>query len=160
VTFRVAGRFQPVLLTEGGKRIGNVDGPVRLRPGRYLLVVRAFKGAHGSYSLRRHSRAITAVSLSASPNAFNFGGGTSFRASVTAGGSGPVDILVERFDPLGGWQFDRRLRAQATGGLAVAGFVPRRAGRYRASAVFRGSANFSPSRSGTVFLKVQSSFVP
>jgi len=68
-------------------------------------------------------------------------------ALVSPGQSGPVRIDVERLDPLFGWQFVRRFNARAAGGRAGVPFRPSAEGRYRASAVFRGTPTAAPSLS-------------
>lgn len=59
--------------------------------------------------------------------------------------AGPVRITLERFDPFAGWQFYRRVSVQASNGLATLGFTPPAQGRWRASAVYRGTRIAAPS---------------
>jgi hypothetical protein len=69
---------------------------------------------------------------------------------------GPVKVLVERFDPVAGWQFFHSYRRRtASNGDATIPFRPPAVGRYRASVSFEGTPTDSPSGSGYAFLKVQ-----
>ena len=68
---------------------------------------------------------------------------------------GPVRIVVERFDPIDGWQFSRAYRVRAGSGTATVAYNPPGVGRYRFTAEFLGTRGASPSRSGTAFFKVQ-----
>ena len=74
--------------------------------------------------------------------------------AVTPGVAGPVTVVVERFDPLGGYQFLRRERVHAAGGHASIGFRPPAPGRYRASATFDGTREAASSASGFARLLV------
>ena len=58
-----------------------------------------------------------------------------------------MTIVVERYDPLFGYQFARRYRTVARNGLAVVRFRPRAVGRYRARAAFTGTGGAAPSES-------------
>ena len=62
--------------------------------------------------------------------------------------NGPVTVVVERFDPLEGWQFLRRVRVRANAGRASVSFRPPGAGRYRARASFDGTLGAAGSQSG------------
>ena len=66
---------------------------------------------------------------------------------MSPGQRGPVRIDVERLDPLSGWQFVRRYETRAEGGRANVSFRPSAEGRYRTSAVFRGTRSAAPSAS-------------
>ena len=77
-------------------------------------------------------------------------------AAVSPSTGGPVEIVVERFDPLEGFQFLRSFRLRARGGRANASFRPPSEGSYRARAVFKGTRDAARSTSGYARLKVQS----
>jgi hypothetical protein len=154
---RTAGsnRFDLRLLTGGGKRLacacggsGSQQIERRLKPGRYFAAVRARRGDDGSYRLFRLSRTVTKTrvtidgrrSATAAP-----GQSVSIAASVAPNAAGPVTFDVERFDPLAGWQFFERRRAQAVSGRAAIAFLPPSVGRWRVSARFEGTRRASPS---------------
>jgi hypothetical protein len=150
--------FRVTLVTGGGKRLASGDAVSRrVKPGRYFAIVRAGRRAAGAYRLTRVSRAITRTralvegrrSAVVSP-----GGTASLSAKVTPGVAGPVVIVVERFDPVDGWQFARQFRVRASGGTATVGFRGE-VGRYRFRAEFRGTRGASPSKSGTAFFRIQ-----
>jgi hypothetical protein len=153
--------FSVTLLTAGGKRLGRgSDGGLtrRLKPGRYFAAVRAGRGARGSYRLTRVSRAITrtrALVEGRRRATLPPGATASLSARITPGVPGPVVIIVERFDPVDGWQFSRRFRVRSGSGTATVGYNPPGVGRYRFRAEFLGTRGASPSRSGIAFFRVQ-----
>jgi hypothetical protein len=162
LTTRGDPAFDVLLLNDRGRRIAsasNDGGTVlrrQLRRGRYYAAVRAGRGASGTYTLRRVSRTITRTSI-----AFDRGAGTVRPGSVAPisvrvrpGVNGPVTIVVERFDPLAGYQFLRRVNTIARGGRATVTFRPPSAGRYRARATFGGTLGAASSDSGTTRLLV------
>jgi hypothetical protein len=63
----------------------------------------------------------------------------SLRVHVAPSASGPVTLIVERFDPVSGWQLARRFEVRASGGSAGVAFSPPSVGRYRATAIFNGT---------------------
>jgi hypothetical protein len=151
------------LLNGRGKRItSSTDGLTqRLRRGRYFAVVRAERGEHGKYTLRRISRSITRTVTT-----FNGrkkarvtpGQSVQLAAHVRpgAGASGKVKIRVERFDPVAGWQFLKTYhRRTNSSGDATIPFARRDVGRWRARAEFAGSRGASPSESDYSYLTVQ-----
>jgi hypothetical protein len=136
--------FALKLVGAGGRGIasGGNDAAIRVRtqPGRYYLQVRARHGAAGRYRLTRASRIITGTSLTPSPHTSKPGGTVSLRVGVTQATSGPVTVLVERFDPISGWQFARRFeRRLGSGGSVTIAYRPPGIGRYRAVATFNGT---------------------
>jgi len=149
--------FDLVLLRQSGRRLecgcggeGAVTASRRLRPGRYYVVVRANGGSAGGYRLSRSVRTITSTGIAidgARRSRSTPGRSVSIRASVRPSSSGPVTILVERFDPLFGWQFARRYRTRAVAGSAAVRFRPPAEGRYRARAFFRGTRSSAGSES-------------
>jgi hypothetical protein len=159
LTLRLSGPFDAVLLTDNGRVLSSESGGLqrRVKPGRYFVAVRANKGIAGRYTLTRISRTITSTSVrirgrrsaEASP-----GSAVSLSARVAPGASGPVTFVVERFDPLAGWQFLRRFHTRASGGGVSVSFLPPSVGRYRARASFAGTRVASPSDSGYARLLV------
>ena len=71
---------------------------------------------------------------------------------VAKAASGVVELQVDRFDPLTGWQFNRLLRVAVGGSV---GWRPPAEGRWRLRASFRGTIDASPSRSGYAHLLVE-----
>lgn len=164
LSLRSNADFELELLTDTGHRIESSSDSinVRLRPGRYFAVVRASVGDSGSYRLSRVSRFVTATNV-----AFNGSGqatvgpGRTVSLGVRVGpqASGPVTVVVDRFDPLAGWQFTRQFHLRVHGGSGSVGFIPPSVGRYRAIAFFRGTHAASPSQSGYAKLRVQGPLV-
>jgi hypothetical protein len=155
--------FDVVLLNDAGGRIssaradgGSVELQRRLGPGRFFAAVRARGGARGRYSLRRVSRTITRTTITMAGGRRQTPPGTAVPISVTVtpAVAGPVTIVIERFDPLGGYQFLRRVRARAAAGHASVAFRPSAPGRYRASATFTGTREAASSASGFARLLV------
>jgi hypothetical protein len=149
--------FDLVLLNDRGRRIscscsdsGSLRLQRRLRRGRYFAAVRARHGAHGGYTLRRVSRTITrtSVSLGSRGEQARPGAPVTVGVRVRPAVNGPVTIVVERFDPLEGWQFLRRVRVRASAGRASVSFRPPGPGRYRARASFDGTLGAAGSQSG------------
>jgi hypothetical protein len=151
--------FDLILLNDRGRRVtsersegGGVELRRELRPGRYFAVVRSRNGASGRYTLRRVSRAITRTSIAiagGSGRQLRPGTTTTIAVRVTPAVAGPVTVVIERFDPLEGYQFLRRVRLQATAGRAAVSFRPPAPGRYRARATFNGTRGAARSESGT-----------
>jgi hypothetical protein len=156
--------FDVVLTNDSGHRIdcacgdsGSTSLRDRVRPGRYFAAVRAQAGSSGRYTLQRISRTITRTSISFDgKRRLQVGPGrsVSIRVGVTPGAAGPVTITIQRFDPLAGWQFYRRVKTRASGGSASVGFSPASVGRWRASASFDGTRTASSSASGFATLLV------
>jgi hypothetical protein len=155
---RVSGGPELQLLSEHGRRLGSgsdIEG--RIKPGRYFVAVRG----EGKYRLRRISRAIThSVTLFNGHRKSHASPGSSVTLSlnVRPGVSGRGVILLERFDPLSGWQYVRRYRVNVSGGRAAVSFVPK-VGHYRAISEYRGSHIASPSSTGYAKLNVSGPLV-
>lgn len=159
-----AHQFDLELLSDRGREIGCACGSAgdqslrtRIRPGRYFAVVRARHGSHGRYLLRRISRTITSTRVRW--GAFRHartrpGHVVPIRVRVRPFGRGPVTLIVERFDPLEGYQFLRRYRVRVRAGQATVPFLPPSVGRYHVRASFEGTRTESPSDSGTSSLLV------
>jgi hypothetical protein len=151
--------FEMLLRDDRGRYLGQGTDQItrRLSPGRYFVAVRANGAATGRYTLRRISRTITSTRTRINGRRsaqIGPGGVANIGVSVSPGASGPVVIVVERFDPLFGWRYVRRYRPRAAGGFASATYRPPAVGRYRATAEFRGSRGFAPSQGGTATLLV------
>ena len=167
VSLRLRARgadFDLLLLRQSGRRLecacgggGNETASRRLRPGRYYAAVQASGGSAGRYRLGRSVRTITStrVVIDGARGARSMPGrAVSIGAAVRPASTGPVTVLVERFDPLFGWQFARRYRTRAVAGSASVRFRPRAEGRYRARALFRGTRAAAASQSGYARLLV------
>jgi hypothetical protein len=131
----------------------------KIKRGRYYLAVRAAPRTFGSYTLTRLSRTLTRTVLSANRrHSATVEPGEHVRLGVTVKppDDGPVRIVIERFDPLEGWQFSRRFieRTDADGKLSV-DWEPPSVGRYRVQAHFRGTRRSSPSHSKYVRVHVE-----
>jgi hypothetical protein len=161
VAVRSRAGFELNLLRDTGHVLRSSSGEIRTRiaRGRYYLAVRAAPGTSGSYTLTRLSRTLTRTRLTA-----NDGKSTSVRprervrlgVEVRPGDRGPVRIVIERFDPLEGWQFSRRYsRRTASDGRLAIEWTPPSVGRYRVQASFRGTRRSSPSRSGHARVRAQ-----
>lgn len=150
------------LLSESGRRLASGEDEIglRTRRGRYFIVVRAGGGrTKGSYVLTRASKLLTSTRLTVNGRrSATVSPGRSVRltGAVRPSASGPLEIVVERFDPLEGWQFQRSFRLRARGGRAVASYRPPSEGSYRARAVFKGTREAARSTSGLARFRVQS----
>ena len=78
--------------------------------------------------------------------------------AVQPAARGRITIIVQRLDPLEGWQFFRRYRRRTTVGRAQATFVPRRPGRFRARAEYSGSRLSAPSETGFAYVSAREQF--
>jgi hypothetical protein len=151
--------FSMVLVTAGGRRIssGGSDSPINVRtaPGRYYLAVRARHDASGRYRLSRASKTITRTSLQPVPHTASPGQTVGLRVGVAPVVRGRVTVLVERFDPVSGWQFARRFETRTGGGSSVTvGYRPPSIGRYRARAFYNGTKVAAQSSSKTRYFRV------
>jgi hypothetical protein len=157
----VSGGFRVQLLRDNGARLGSGDGEFerQVSKGRYFVAVRALKTASGRYVLQRAARAVTRASITINgAKSAQSAPGRAVRIAVhvTPSVAGPVRITIERFDPLAGWQFNRRVSAVARGGTASIAFTPPSEGRWRASAEYRGTRLAAPSATGLARLLVAS----
>jgi hypothetical protein len=145
---RASGTIRLALLNDRGERLSSGDDiSRRIAPGRYFVVVRTGTNANGGYTLRRVTRTITSTSIAidgqrrarARP-----GEPVTVGVDVRPDAAGPVTVTIERFDPLAGWQFHRRVRTTTR----AIGFLPPTIGRWRARAEFEGTRADAPSSSG------------
>jgi hypothetical protein len=143
--------FRLQLLRDTGRRVASSeDGTIerRVRRGRYFLAVRATRTQGGRYVLQRAARTITRASITINgARSASTAPGRSVRVGVRIAPpvAGPVRVTLERFDPFAGWQFFRRVDVRASGGAASLSFTPPAEGRWRASAVYRGTREAAPS---------------
>ncbi|WP_028058769.1 hypothetical protein [Candidatus Solirubrobacter pratensis] len=138
------------LLSDKGRRLGaGEDGRLeqRIQPGRYFVAVSAGARDSGRYVLERAARTITHTSVNM-PNRAAPGQSLRVSVKVSPDASGPVQITLQRFDPLAGWQFFRQVEATASGGSAGISFTPPAQGRWRATAAFLGTRAAAPSQAG------------
>jgi hypothetical protein len=149
-------RFNVTLLTDTGARIGNSDRQLRLRlrPGHYVAAVRGDVGSpSGRYTLGLVVRQLTKTTLT--DFAANVPPGTAVTFTVgtsPAPEGGVLELEIDRFDPLTGWQFSRLIRVSVRGGSVS--WTPPALGRWRARARFLGTLAFSPSESAYVAVLV------
>jgi hypothetical protein len=153
--------FELRLLRDSGHVLRTSTGEIRTKvsKGRYYLAVFAEPGTSGGYTLTRLSRTLTRTLLSANHHASDTvepGDTVRLGVAVKPGDNGPVRVVIERFDPLEGWQFSRRyVVVTARHGKAAIDWDPPSVGRYRAIASFRGTRRSSPSASGYVKVHVE-----
>jgi hypothetical protein len=75
---------------------------------------------------------------------------------VTPAAAGQVSIYIERFLPLDGWVFSRRVILQTgADGVARLSWRAPTLGRWRMRSFFRGTVTASPSSSGYLVLTVR-----
>jgi hypothetical protein len=146
-----------VLLSAGGRRLSTSFGGVRVRTrrGRYYIAVKAGRRQAGTYRLTRASKTITRTHLSVSPARSGPGQAVHLNVNVPPGVDGPVNVVVERLDPVSGYQFLRRFHTVAHGGHATVTFNPPSVGRYRARARYLGTRDSSGSHSGLKRFRVE-----
>ena len=164
---RSRGRFDLVLLSETGHRIDcSCDGSGRayirrgLKPGEYFAVVRAQTGSGGSFSISLLERAITQTqTLVGGSRAVTIPPGQTagVEVRVTPAAAGHVSIYIERFLPLDGWVFSRRVNLlSGSDGVARLSLRPAAIGRWRLRSFFSGTQTASPSSSGYLVVTVRS----
>jgi len=149
-------QFAVTLLTDTGATIGSSDRQLRLRlrPGHYVAAVRGTVGSpSGRYALSLVVRQLTQTTLSTSTTSVAPGGSVTFTLSTTpAPDGGALELEIDRFDPLTGWQFNRLIHVSAPGGNVT--WTPPALGRWRARVRFLGTLAYSPSESGYVSVLV------
>jgi hypothetical protein len=156
---RGAGRsFALVLLTDSGTRLASGENGVRRRlaRGRYVIAVEAPPGtSSGVYRLTLRLRSVTSTSVLVSGrSSAEVAPGTTVSISCAispATSGGRIELEIDHFDTLTGWEFNRLIRV-ATG--ATVSWRPPAAGRWRVRARFLGTRESAPSRSGYAYLLV------
>ena len=148
---RTRGDFELQLRRDTGHVLLTSTGEIRTRVprGRYFAVVVAAEGSTARYTLSRLTRDITHTSISVDGRknaSVPPGRAVRIAVGVNPGVAGPVRIVVERFDPLSGWQYSTRfdVRSSGSGGAGVT-WRPPSVGRFRVRAAFRGTRGSSPS---------------
>jgi hypothetical protein len=145
-------QFAVTLLTDTGRRLGSSHRQVRLqlRPGHYVAAVRGDSGGpSGRYGLGLVVRQLTHTGLTASSREIAPGGAVTFALTTSPPpDSGSLELEIDRFDTLGGWQFVKLVRVSVPGGSVS--WTPPAPGRWRARVRFLGTLRFSPSESGYV----------
>jgi hypothetical protein len=156
---RGAGRsFQRVLLTDSGTRLASGETGIRhrLARGRYVIAVEAPPGtSSGVYRLTLRLRGLTSTSVLVSgTSSGEVAPGTTVSISCAispATSGGRIEIQIDRFDTLTGWEFYRVIRVPVG---ATVSWRPPAAGRWRIKARFLGTPESAPSRSGYAYLLV------
>jgi hypothetical protein len=146
--------FHLVLVTENGSQLGSGTGQVRrvLEPGRYVVAVTAPPATKGgAYRLSLLVRDITSTTLTLAAPVVPLHSAVVLQPAVAPSSTGVVEIQIDRFDALAGWQFSRMIRI-AAGSSAT--WQPPSEGNWRVRASYLGSTATSPSRSGYAYLTV------
>ena len=108
--------------------------PQAARAGRYVVAVSAPFGTAGvAYRLALLIREITSTSLRLSAPVVGPGTPVALTPVVANTEAGTVEIQIDRFDPLSGWQFNRILRVRVG---ATVSWRPPAEGRWRLRASF------------------------
>jgi hypothetical protein len=167
---RTARDFDLRLIKDTGRRIaedrgfaGTKEIERRIRPGRFYAVVRARHGAAGRYALRRVVRTITHARMlvdGARGATVGPGRAVTLDLVVSPPVPGHAALLIERFDPLAGWLFNRRVVPSVIGGHGRLHWLPPTIGRWRVSGEFLGTRHAAPSDGGTVHVKVEEPLEP
>ena len=132
-----------------------------LRRGRYYATVRSTSAEGSEYTLRPAIRTVTSAGIGINGRreaVISPGQAATVGVRVRPPASGRITIVVERLDPLEGWQFHRRFVRRTGSGRATATFVPRRPGRFRASASYSGSRLSAPSETGYAYVSARERF--
>jgi hypothetical protein len=143
----------------GSSQGASVEGV--LRRGRYYAVVRSVGGTGGKYTLRPVVRNVTAARIGINGRheaVISPGQAATATVRVRPAATGRITILVERLDPLEGWQFQQRVVRRTRTGQASLTFVPRRPGRFRARAEYSGSRLSAPSQTGYAYVSARERF--
>jgi hypothetical protein len=155
--------FDLLLLDEKGRRVqcacgasGTLELRRRLAPGRYFVAIGVRDNGQGAYELSRASRVLTKASAGLSRRRVRLGGSVDVRVRIRPAVSGPVSVVLQRFDPLSGWLFYRLERTRAVKGRAGIAFRPPAVGRWRARASFDGTIGAGSSQTGFAELLVVS----
>jgi hypothetical protein len=132
-----------------------------LRRGRYYATVRSTGASGAKYTLRPAIRKVTRTHIRINRKreaVIRPGQPANVNVRVVPPSVGRVTIVVERLDPLEGWQFHRRFVVRMSGRRVFASFVPQRPGRFRARAVFSGSRLAAPSETGYAYVSAREPF--
>jgi hypothetical protein len=158
VRLRLANKtgYEMTLVTDAGGRLQSSTDQIRrqLERGRYVVAVRSEVGKPAArYVLSLVVRSLTATTLFAeSKEIVPHSTVTLTVATSPVPDNGWIEVQIDRFDPLTGWQFNRLYRVRAPGGTVT--WTPPAPGRWRMRASYLGTLRFSPSRSAYVFVLV------
>ena len=156
---KVTGGPDMVVTRANGRRIDGGSFVERtVRAGRYFVAVQG----SSNYTLRRVSRTITTANIrfNGRKNAvIRPGSSTALAIRVRPNVSGRATMVVERFDPIDGWQFQRRFAVQVSSGIGKVTYRPPSVGRYRAYGTFRGSKTAAADETRVSRLRVQGPLV-
>lgn len=159
-------KYDLLVLDETGGRVtgvtrahGRQSLEENIRSGRYFLSVRALHQAGGTYRLSVLTREITSTSMSVNGARFveaSPGASVSLQVYVAAAShGGDVEIEIDRFDPIFGWQFSTTVSGSVdSGGRFTTSWTPPWAGHWRALARFPGNIYSTPSKSDYVRVHV------
>ena len=132
-----------------------------LRRGRYYATVRSTGAGGAKYTLRPAVRTVTSMGIAINGRreaVISPGQAATVSTRVRPPAAGRITIVVERLDPLEGWQFHRRFVRRTGTGRASATFVPSRPGRFRARAAYSGSRLAAPSETGYAYVSARERF--
>ncbi|MGL6280425.1 MAG: hypothetical protein ACRC50_12830 [Gaiella sp.] len=149
-------RFGIELMTDTGRTLRRASDEInrKLDRGRYVVAVAGEPGTPGgAYGLGLVVRRVTSTTLVASATEIVPGASVVLTiATDPVPERGWTELQIDRFDPLTGWEFNRKIRVRGTG--AELTWRPPAPGRWRVRALFLGTLRSSPSRSPYVRLLV------
>jgi hypothetical protein len=164
IRFSTPGELRLELRTVRGRLVGTSFGESLrgvLRRGRYYAVVRSTGGTGAKYTLRPVVRDVTTAHIGIHGRheaVISPGQAATVGVAVRPAARGRIRIVVERLDPLEGWQFYRRSVRRTSVGRAQLTFVPHRPGRFRARAEYFGSRLSAPSETGYAYVSASERF--
>ena len=159
-------RYDLLVLDETGGRVmgvtrahGRQSLAENIRAGRYFLSLRAVRQSGGAYRLSVLTREITSTTMSVAGARFvetGPGASISFQVVVAAAShGGVVEIEIDRFDPIFGWQFATLLTGSVdSSGRLTTSWAPPWVGHWRALARFPGNLYSTASKSDYVRIHV------
>jgi hypothetical protein len=152
---RVTGKPQITLVRDDGHRLASGDVPnLRIGAGRYYVAVEG----SGRYTLTRSTRVITHAALAFNGrqrSAIDSGESARLALRLHPRVSGRGEVIVQRRDPIEGWQFVRRYRMRVREGIASVRFEPSSLGNYRAIGDFLGTRTAAPDEARMAWLHVR-----
>jgi hypothetical protein len=155
--YGAAQRFGLLLMTEDGGRVAIGDREIHqlIQPGRYMLAVAGVPGSRGgAYAVKLVVRRLTSTTIGASATTIRLGSSVTLHARTSPPPDGAVvEMQIDRFDPLGGWVFNRMVKLHAAGGSYT--WRPPAIGRWRARAAYVGNVHFDRSGSSYVYVTVK-----
>jgi hypothetical protein len=152
-------RYDLLVLDETGGRVtgvrrayGKQSLEEKIPSGRYFLSLRALHQSGGPYRLSVLTREVTSTTIAVNGARFvetSPGASVSLQVYVAAAShGGVVELEIDRFDPIFGWQFSTmHTGAVDLGGRFTTSWTPPWAGHWRAIARFPGNVYSTPSKS-------------